>query len=342
MNLNLDFSVVSRLFGGLVNDLRQKKLWPVAVLLLAALVAVPILLSKSSSPAPQPQAQVPVTPPPSGASIPALNVRTSPSYSHLNGAAHNPFGSSSSTTGASSTSPTSAASTAVSNAANTALSSLAGGSGSSTATGSGGSSPAASTNGPSSSGSSPTTSGSSNPPSITGSAKPKPAPAGLKPTQAYDVSLAITNASGGINTTDPLRRLSVIPSDQQPMLVELGVEQGGKRILFAVQPGTIATGPGTCTPGPIDCEILSLGQDQTEQLSAQTGGIVPSRVALFAVTGVSAANYSSAAAADRARREASAAGRAVLAKHNYPALSLFQYEPSLGSVVDLRNLRVGG
>ena len=154
--------------------------------------------------------------------------------------------------------------------------------------------------------------------------------------------MAITTPDGGINTLDPLDRLSLVPSNQKPMLIELGVEQGGNRVLFAVQPGTVPVGPGTCTPGPIDCEILSLGQDQTEELATQTGSLELSSVALFAITGITAHDYSSAAAADKARRSESAAGRTLLDKSTYPALSLFEYEPSLGSVVDLRNLKVGG
>jgi hypothetical protein len=152
----------------------------------------------------------------------------------------------------------------------------------------------------------------------------------------------MTDSSGDVNTTDPLERLSVLPSDQQPLLVELGVEQGGGHVLFAVEPGAVVSGPGTCTPGPIDCEILSLGQDQTEELSQQQGTVGASEVALFAVTGVSATDYSSSAAADKARRKASAEGRSVLATTPTSGLTLFQYEPSLGSVVDLRNLKVGG
>jgi hypothetical protein len=153
--------------------------------------------------------------------------------------------------------------------------------------------------------------------------------------------MAITSSGGGINTVDPLTRMSLIPSDQQPLLVELGVKQGGKNVLFAVQPGAVVNGPGTCTPGPLDCEILSLGQDQTEQLSTSQGSLAPSQVALFAITGVTAADYSSTAAADKARHAESAEGRAVLNQDTLPSLSLFQYEPSLGAVVDMRNLTVG-
>ena len=49
--------------NGIVNDFREKKLWPIAVVLVAALVAVPVLLSKSSSSS-TPEAQVPVAAPP--------------------------------------------------------------------------------------------------------------------------------------------------------------------------------------------------------------------------------------------------------------------------------------
>ncbi|HLY48148.1 MAG TPA: hypothetical protein VKR21_03030 [Solirubrobacteraceae bacterium] len=337
MNLDFDLSVVTRFFRGVVTELRQKRLWPVAALLLVAIVAVPFLLSKSAAPAPATQAQVPTPPPPAGASIPTLNVQTTPSHSHLTGSGHDPFASGASTRTTVASGPATTGSVPIvstATATSTGTGSTSGGSTVSTATSNSGSS-----------GSSPVTSGSAptnNPPSITPGAKPKPAPSGLKATQAYDVSLAITNSSGGINTTDPLQRLSVIPSAQQPLLVELGVARDGNHILFAVQPGAIPTGPGTCTPGPIDCEILSLGQDQTEELSTQQGSVGAAEVALFAVTSISAKDYPSKAAADRARRDSSAAGEALLKKSSYPSLSLFQYEPSVGSVVDLRNLKVGG
>lgn len=159
-------------------------------------------------------------------------------------------------------------------------------------------------------------------------------------TQSYDVTLAITNSQGGLNTIAPLERLSVLPGGQQPLLVELGVLKGGHRVLFAVQPGAVLNGPGNCTPGRIDCEILSLPVDQTEGLSVRTSSGV-NQVALFAVTGISTTDHGSVAAADQARSQESAAGRAVLDDSPLRALSLFRYDPSLGVVLDLRNLTVG-
>jgi hypothetical protein len=336
MNLDLDLSAVPRFFRGIWTELRQKRLWPVALLLLVAVVAVPLLLSKSASTPPaEPQALLPTPPPARGTSLPTLNVETTPAHSNLTGRGRNPFGSTAGTSSSSSTaSSVKTVSTAVSTATSNTSSTVSGAANSTTATGTGGSSTATSTG--SSSGSAPA----SAPPSITPGAKPKPAPSGLKPTQAYDVSLATTNSQGGVNTTDPLPRDSVIPSAQQPLLVELGVAHDGNHVLFAVQPGAVPTGPGTCTPGPIDCEILSLGQHQTEALSVAQGSAGPAQVALFAITSISATNYRSSAAARKVRRASSAVGRTVLAKDTSPALSLFQYEPGLGSVVDLRNLKV--
>ncbi len=154
------------------------------------------------------------------------------------------------------------------------------------------------------------------------------------------MSIGITNSSGGVNTLDPVDRLTVLPSGQQPRLVELGVLRGGRRVLFAVQPGTVVGGPGACIPGPVDCEILSLAPDQTEGISLQTsGGDVP--IAMFAVTGIAAQRYPSVAAATKARRTQSTSGRALLDGSELAALALFRYEPSVGAVVDLSSLSAG-
>jgi hypothetical protein len=171
--------------------------------------------------------------------------------------------------------------------------------------------------------------------------KPPPPPPALTATQSYSVAVAITDPNGGFSTHDPLQRLSILPSGKQPLVIELGVSQGGHKVLFVVQPLTRVSGPGTCTPGPIDCEILSLAPGQTEQLSWQSPtGLVA--IDQFAVTAITVDRHSSAAAAYNARRTASAAGRLLLSASKLSAVALFQYEPSIGAVVDLRNLTVGG
>ena len=112
--------------------------------------------------------------------------------------------------------------------------------------------------------------------------------------------------------------------------------QGGNQVLFAVQPGTTVSGPAKCITGPIDCELISLGLDQVENVSAG------SFTASFAVTGIMAVKYSSAAAANAARQATSVVGRELMTNSSLSALSLFQYQPQVGALVDLRNLTVGG
>jgi hypothetical protein len=119
------------------------------------------------------------------------------------------------------------------------------------------------------------------------------------------------------------------------------VLQGGKQVLFAVEPGAAVGGHGTCIPGPIDCEILALAPGQTEGVSKQTPtGSTP--VALFSVNSITAVDHPTVAAANQARRTANEAGRQLVANSPLSAVSLFQYDPNVGAVVDLRNLTVGG
>jgi hypothetical protein len=167
----------------------------------------------------------------------------------------------------------------------------------------------------------------------------KPAPTGLTSTEAYRVALSITNPSGGVDPIDPLVRLTPLPSAQQPLLVELGVLQGTHTVLFAVQPGAVLTGPGSCIPGPVDCEIISLAPGQTESVAPSSSG---QPATLFQITDLSVDRYATAAEAAKARANVSRAGSQVLAGSRSSTLGLFQYDRALDVVVDLRNLTVGG
>jgi len=310
--------------SGIFKELRERKLWPIAVVLIIALVAVPVLLSKKAPTnliTPEAGVGLPYS---TGTTLPAISVKTVPGSSKLPGKGRNPFTPyhivKATTTAITASAPVTTPSTAPSTTPSTSGSSSTSGGGSTSTT------PATTP--------APTTTPTPTP-------APKPAPAGLTATQSYQVSLAITTPSGGLNTISPLQRLTVIPNVKQPLLLELGVLQGGKQVVFAVEPGAVVSGPGSCTPGPIDCEILTLAPGQTEGVSQQTQtGSTP--VALFAVNSISAAGHPSAAAANQARHDASQAGRELLANSSLGALSLFQYDPSVGAVVDLRNLTVGG
>lgn len=312
----------------MLKELVDRKLWPIALVLVIALVAVPVLLTKKASTdiVTPPTGPLPYS---SGTTLPAISVKTASGNSNLGGKGRNPFTPQHVATTA--TTATVASVTTPSTGTTTTSTGTTGISGTGSTSGSGTSS--------SGSGSGGTPAPTPTTPAPTPA--PKPAPTGLTSTQAYHVSLAITTANGGVNTIDPLERLSILPSKQQPMLVELGVLQGGHSVVFVVEPGTVVSGAGSCTPGPIDCEILTLSAGQTEGISKQTAsGSTP--VALFSVNAISADRFPSAAAALKARQTASNVGRQLVSRSALSAISLFQYDPSVGAVVDLRNLTVGG
>jgi hypothetical protein len=298
-------------------------LWPIAAVLAVAIVAVPMMLSNSGSSSNVPLAQGSVGPSiPNVSSIPAVAVSDTASNAKLKGRSRNPFqqlkggsGNSSGSSKSSKSEPTPSQSSSASSSKSGSGS--AGNSGSST----------------SGSGTGTTT--------TTTTPTPPPPPPGLTPTETYDVAVSITGNSGNENTVNSLERLSALPSRNNPLLVELGVLQGGKDVLFALQPGTVIRGGGTCIPGPSDCEILSLQQGQVEKLEATTqDGVMPE--AMFAVTGVTMQAHANAAAATTARRVENAYGRSLLKSSTSGALSLFQYQPGIGALIDERNVSVGG
>src|SRR6202035_4133077 len=70
-------------------DLRSKRLWPVAAVLLVAIVAVPVVLSGSSS---APTVAPPRAPAPVANGLPAVSDTALPASSAPTGSARNPFG----------------------------------------------------------------------------------------------------------------------------------------------------------------------------------------------------------------------------------------------------------
>lgn len=337
--------------NALLFDLRERKLWPLAAALLAALVAVPVLMLKGPATPARPQTSL-ALPVKNAQAGPTVSLQTNGAQAPLKGGAHDPFiqqqlpgnGSASSV-----------AAGAVASSGSGGVEVFGGATGASAGSGAAAAGATGATGGPSSSTSTVVSSGGSSgggvpssPGAPVGPSTPRHGPSapaggshgsatvGLSSTEAYVVSISRTLSDGGVTPLTP-KRDSVLPSAQEPLLVELGVLQGGKRVLFAVLGGTKLWGPGTCTPGPLDCEILSLAPGQTEQTWAADAPSV-----LFAVTGISAQNYGTAAAARRARTTVSATGQKLIQGLNSEALSLFPFDAGLGALVDLRNLTVGG
>jgi hypothetical protein len=161
----------------------------------------------------------------------------------------------------------------------------------------------------------------------------------LTATQSYAVGLSVSDPSGSLASVALQVRDSVFPNSQNPLLVYLGVLNGGSRALFAVMPGTVLSGSGTCVPGPMYCQVLSLGRGQQESVATSATASTPW---MFAVAKIYGASYPSAGAAMQARNKVWQPGLTLLNKANLGAVQLFQYDPSIGALVDQRNLTVGG
>ncbi len=77
--------------SNMIKELRERKLWPIAIGLIVALVAVPVLLSKKAPTnlvVPQPTGGLPYS---TGTSLPAISVKTAPGASKLAGRGRDPF-----------------------------------------------------------------------------------------------------------------------------------------------------------------------------------------------------------------------------------------------------------
>jgi hypothetical protein len=270
-----------------VSDLVEKRLWPVAVLLVLAVAAVPVLLGGAD---PEPAATAAL--PPASAEAPsrgqiAVDVPV-PANRERKGELRDPF-----------RQPKAEAAASVPSTA-TAPAAPAG---SAPAT------PEESVSPPSSA--TPPSSGPSTPPA-TGPVEPStPRPAAPKadPLDAYRITLRFGEA-GKVKTRRDLARLTPLPSADDPFFVFLGVLEGGKRAVFLVSADATPTGDGVCKPRPTSCETLELRVGDTEFFDLEReSGPVQYELQLRSIRKDGDASPSEAVAA---RARASKAGAEVL------------------------------
>ena len=233
-------------------DLRAKRLWPVAVVLVVATLAVPLVLSKSAS--------SPVPPTGGGQATGASKLPTvaldasSIDTSHLDVFGQkNPFAANSDkavTIGAPTgpTTPAGAASKA---------------SGTSGTTGS-----------TTSSGTSTSSSGSSSSGGGGGSSASGPASPGVHYfTYTADVRFGRRKH---IKTYKGISELDVLPDGNNPIIAFMGVKNGDTAMFFIADPAFHADGEGHCQPSRSNCMFVYLktdGAQNEETLSAQSGQV---------------------------------------------------------------------
>jgi hypothetical protein len=226
-----------------LNELVERRLWPVALLLVLALVAVPLLLAKS--PSSTAGTAAPDAASPAGAAIAAAAAAAAPSpppgggpvvsvaqgeepKARLRGQAKNPFRQQH--VPAAPTTSTVTAATA------------------------GASSSPAPTGGPGDSGSA----GRGNP-----HAHPQPRPE-PQPTFAYaSIDVRFGHAGKRLRTIRDVPRLTPLPNATHPVVVFLGTRRDRATAVFLVSTDVHVQGLGQCVPAPKDCEAIELREGDT-------------------------------------------------------------------------------
>jgi hypothetical protein len=227
-------------------QLVRRRLWPVALLLVGALVAVPMILAKEPEPAP-------VAPVPGAAKAPAA-ADADPIVALANadearrrrvlGASKDPFAPAPVKAGKAAATPDATAETPVP-----------------------------------SEGSSPATGGSGAPTADVPSATVPgtTVPEAPKPTYPlYTLTVRFGSTEAPVLDKSKLKRLEALPSADDPVLVYLGVQEGGKVAVFMVDSGIDAQGDGVCQPDPASCETIHMREGDTEffDVSDDEGNVV--------------------------------------------------------------------
>jgi hypothetical protein len=296
-------------------QLVRRRLLPVAVLLVAALAAVPFLLAKESEPvAPPvtaaPQAETATASASAATAKPIVTLveegeRTK--RRRVLGARKNPFQpapvklAKPSTTRSTSGTPAPTGGTPVD-----------------TKTGSSGGAPVGTT---------PVVPTLPTVPTVTAPTAPK------KTYELYSLTVRFGDASSTSLNRMNLGRLKALPSVEEPILVYLGVSRDKKTAIFMVDSGVIAQGDGTCEPHPSNCETIHMQEGETEFFDiVDEKGNVTAQYQLDLVD-IKTRKTADAAQARKARVKASGAGRVLLqARTSAEGPLRYRYDARTGTV----------
>jgi hypothetical protein len=232
-----------------LRQLKERRLWPVAILLVAGLAAIPVVLAKEPAAAPP---APPTTTADTGedvlASQPIVAAATASDRAKRRkvlGTKKNPFAVAKAATG-SEEPPSSDGSNQADDP---------------------------STSSSSDAPSTPSTGGTTSPGTGTPSSTTTPA----TPPKVFapnSLTVRFGDDSGSVRKT--VKRLQPLPSLEAPVAIYLGVSGDGKSAIFLVDEGVEAVGDGECNPAPEKCETFKLKAGETEFLDVkdETGNVV--------------------------------------------------------------------
>ena len=232
-------------------QLVRRRLWPVALLLLAALAAVPVVLARGPEPVAEPAGPAPAVTGDAGDALaePVVAKVAAEDRSHRRrvlGARKDPFR------------------PAPLPKPKKPKAKKASGDTPSTSKHDGGGSVAPTSTAPSSGLTSPVVGGGG--PSV--SVPPTPVPAAPKPAKKHypagSLIVRFGDATGDSLERMLVRKLDPLPDDETPMLVYMGLTKNHKKAIFLIDDAVTPDGDGTCKPHPASCETIELSKGETE------------------------------------------------------------------------------
>jgi hypothetical protein len=295
-------------FKNVLHDLVEKRLWPVAIALVAALVAVPIVLGGSSASTGAPAVDVAAVTPSNGLAdhrdvargkVISLEEQAAGKVERSSSKKiRDPF--------VQHHKPKPVKLAVATSPANT---------------------PAAG----SQSGSTPSTGGSgvTTPTTTAPTVAPKSASV-----DTYRVKLSFGEV-GAMKSYDNVARLTPLPSSDNPFFVYLGLADDQKSAIFLINADAVPNGDGSCKPSGDDCQQIVLRAGDTEFFDLQSGtaGVVQYQLDLKSIKKYKAASKASAA---KAHARESRAGRETLREliaDDPAALDSWDFSKSLGLLV---------
>jgi hypothetical protein len=290
-----------------INDtwrfLVQRKLWPVAILLVAAAAAVPMLLGKEPA--------APAAPATAAVKSDDSTLTTEPVVAlasdadraqrrHVLGSPKDPFKPNATPTPT--PNPAAPASPAAPSTGQVVATAATGG-------GAPVSTPAAPAGPPS------VPAGA---PSVPGFTTPMAPVTPKKKYELYELTVRFGASADTAPARRDVKRLEALPSADEPVLIYLGLLKDNKTAVFMVDSGVVAQGDGRCRPSPSTCETIRLKEGETEFFD------VPSESADGSTDSTSSAQYeldvvkirktttTSAKKANKSLARVSKAGRQIL------------------------------
>jgi hypothetical protein len=258
------------------HDLREKRLWPVAIVMLLGLVAVPVLLAKPfEQPGPAPVAAVPSTNPNDDSLAALAKVKLGEEEIGKGSTLgvfdpENPF-----------TPPKGA----IKKEEAAATPDQDGG-------------PSAGTTPPAGTG----TGGGATPGTGGGGTTPGTGGGGKTTTAVYKYVVDITfTANGRTRRIKGMEKLDMLPNDSSPLLIFMGVTANGSNSVFLVDSSLEAAGEGRCKPSPSECAFAYIGPGSEYVFTEEDGDTYTVKVDEIRRVKVSASGSGSRAKGAKAR-----------------------------------------